>query len=575
MRVTITALSSQYIHMPLAPFCLKQAITESLPEAEVTLCDVNINDTQEDLLRRVMQTEMDVLCVCLYIWNRSVAGRLIRTVRAVRPEVFICVGGPEATFSVDETLSEMPVDVLIRGAGENALPQVLSCWQQHALDRLSEIEGVSFRRDGQVHRSGLAASPAPRADLYDQTWQTALNGRMAYVETSRGCPFSCAFCLSGRREKVQFMPQEEALALLIRIGKSGAKTVKLIDRTFNCDRARTKYLLRGLMKASADGEIPEVCYHFEVAADLFDDETLDLLAQAPEGLFQMEAGLQSFHPETLDACDRHTNMALLTDRIRRILAPQNVHLHIDLIAGLPQEDFEEFGRSFDQAFALHPHQLQLGFLKLIHGSRLRESDWGQRYAPDPPYEILSTPWMTYAELCRLHACAEAVERIHNSGRFVLTEDVLLSSSGLRPFELYLHLGEKMASRVGRWSLDALTQMLEQEGLTLGAPRDALHRAMLLDRLATDNTGYIPPFLQEDETLLRRQSRLWKDAHPEARRARFALLPGGVLACAMWEKTHPMTGRGDVLENCLSLAPSTKTPPENEKSAIQNRKNDVK
>lgn len=548
MRVTITALSSQYIHMPLAPFCLKKAINESLPDSTVTLCDLNINDTQEELLRRVMMTEMDVLCVCMYIWNRTVAARLIRSVKAVRPEVLVCVGGPEATHSVEETFAEMPVDVLIRGAGEEALPAVLTCYQQGRLAAADAFPGVCLRQGDTHTDASIAPSPAPRADLYDDTWQQHLNGRMAYVETSRGCPFSCAFCLSGRREKVQFMPQEEALALLLRLGKSGAETIKLIDRTFNCHRARTLYLLRGLIDAKQRGEISNVCYHFEVAADLFDDETLDVLASAPEGLFQMEAGLQSFHPETLDACDRHTDMALLTDRIERILRPQNVHLHIDLIAGLPEEDFEEFGRSFDRAFALHPHQLQLGFLKLIHGSRLRESDWGQRFSPDPPYEVLSTPWMSYGDLCRLHACAEAVERIHNSGRFVLTEEVLLRASGLRPYELYLLLGEKMAQRLGRWSLDALSQMIEQQGLLLGATREELHRAMILDRLATDNTGYIPPFLQEEAERFRRTSRWWRDTqgtHPDTRRARLALLPDGQLAVATWHTPHPMSGRGDV------------------------------
>ena len=547
LRLTLTGLASQYIHMPLAPFCLKKAVEDAALPVDVTICDLNINDTQEDLLARVMATEPDMLGISLYIWNRDCAGKLIRRVKALRPEMIVIVGGPEATFSVDETFREMPVDYLLRGAGEESLPALLQLIAEGGDP--ADVPGCCFPTANGLHTSIPAPAPAPRSDLYDETWHTALNGRMAYVETSRGCPFQCAFCLSGNKEApdartVQFMPVDEALALLIRIGNSGCDTVKLIDRTFNCHKARTMALLRGLIDAKARGDIGEVCYHFEVAADLFDDEALALLAMAPAGLFQMEAGLQSFHGATLDACDRHTDMDKLADRIRRILTPGNIHLHIDLIAGLPEEDFVTFGQSFDHAFALQPHQLQLGFLKFIHGSRLRMDKWGARFAPDPPYEVLSTPWMTYAELRRLHDAAEAVERIHNSGRFTLAEKLALKT-GIRPFELYLLLGEKMAARQGRWSLDNLTRLVYDTFLGLGVDVSALRDAMILDRLATDNTGFLPPFLQSDPTTLKAAARAYREAHPDVRHPRVALLADDSAAVAVWAKKHPVTERGEV------------------------------
>ena len=547
LRLTLTGLASQYIHMPLAPFCLKKAVDERCPDVATTICDLNINDTQEDLLHRVMATAPDVLGISLYIWNRECAARLIRRVKALRPEVVVIVGGPEATFSVDETFREMPIDYLLRGAGEESLPALLKVIM-HGGDP-AEVPGACFRTTDGLHTSLPAPAPAPRSDLYDDTWHTALNGRMAYVETSRGCPFQCAFCLSGNKEapdarQVAFMPVDEALELLIRIGNSGCDTVKLIDRTFNCHKTRTMALIRGLIQAKAEGRIGEVCYHFEVAADLFDDEALALLATAPAGLFQMEAGLQSFHGATLDACNRHTDMAKLVDRIRRLLAPGNIHLHIDLIAGLPEEDFVTFGQSFDRAFALQPHQLQLGFLKFIHGSKLRMEQWGARFAPDPPYEVLSTPWITYAELRRLHDAAEAVERIHNSGRFVLAEQLALNT-GIRPFELYLLLGERMAARQGRWSLDNLTRLVYDVFLSLGAEESALRDAMILDRLATDNTGYLPPFLQGDPSTVKAAARAYREAHPDVRHPRIAMLSEGSAAVATWTKKHPVTQRGKV------------------------------
>lgn len=549
LRLTLTALASQYIHMPLAPFCLKKAVTDALPDVSVTICDLNINDTQEDLLHRVMATAPDVLGVSLYIWNRACAAQLIRRVKALRPEITVIVGGPEATFSVADTFREMPTDYLLRGAGEESLPALLRILQTGG--DAASVPGICFRTENGLHTSLPAPAPAPRSDLYDDDWHDALNGRMAYVETSRGCPFQCAFCLSGNKEApdartVQFMPTEEALALLIRLGGSdaGHTTVKLIDRTFNCHKERTMALIGGLIEAKRLGKLGDVCYHFEVAADLFDDEALALLGTAPAGLFQMEAGLQSFHGATLDACDRHTDMDKLTDRIRRILAPGNIHLHIDLIAGLPEEDFVTFGQSFDRAFALSPHQLQLGFLKFIPGSKLRRTDWGARFAPDPPYEVLSTPWITYAELRRLHDAAEAVERIHNSGRFLLAENLALAS-GIRPFDLYLLLGENMAARPGRWSLDSLTRMVYDVFRELGVAENALRHAMIVDRLATDNTGYLPPFLQGDPAAVKAAARAYRENHPEVRHPRVAVLPEGSAAVAVWTEKHPVTQRGEV------------------------------
>ena len=212
---------------------------------------------------------------------------------------------------------------------------------------------------------------------------------------------------------------------------------------------------------------------------------------------------------------------------------------------MPEEDFTTFGQSFDLAFGLHPHQLQLGFLKFIHGSKLRIDKWGAHFAPDPPYEVLSTPWISYAELRRLHDAAEAVERIHNSGRFTLAEKLVLETTGMRPFDLYLQLGEKMAARQGRWSLDNLTRLVYDTFLSLGAEASALGNAMILDRLATDNTGYLPPFLQGDAAALKSAARAYREAHPEHKHPRVALLSDGTAAVAVWTKKHPVTQRGEV------------------------------
>ena len=542
MRVTICSLSSQYIHMPLAPLCLKKAAEEACDFAQVRIVDANINDVKETLLRRLMADEPDVIALSMYIWNREMTRLMVRRIKALRPETVVIVGGPEATWDVAGVFADMPCDYLLRGAGEESFPQLLRVIAENGDP--AQVPSACFRTGEGLRVGEVAVAPAPRDDLYDEAWQTLRAGRMIYAETSRGCPFACAFCLSGQRERVQFMPEDKALAMLIRLGNQDVDTVKLIDRTFNCNAKRTRYLLGGLIDARREGRIGEVCYHLEVAADLFDEETLSLLATAPAGLFQMEAGLQSFHEATLDSCHRHTDMAKLEKNLRALLGMGNIHLHIDLIAGLPEEDFVTFGQSFDKAWALQPHQLQLGFLKVIHGSDLRARDWGVRFSPDPPYEVLSTPWMTYAELCRLQDCAEAVEKIANSGRFRDALALALETTGMRPFELFLLLGEKMSGR--RHSLDGLTKLVWETMLSLGVGENVLRDALVIDRLATDNTGYLPPFLAGDQAALKAVSRAHREAHPENKRARMALSADGkTLFVAGWTKKHPVTERGRV------------------------------
>ena len=277
MRVTLAGLSSQYIHVTLAPWCLRHAARKAGRPEKIALCELNVNEPAEQLMRRLMDTQPELLGFSVYIWNRSLTGTLIRRIKAAFPSLPILVGGPEVTWSPEETFREMPCDFLLRGAGEESFPLLLSALQGEI--PLEQVPSLCRRASDGVYISPeVAPAPPPDPGVYSDEYLAALKGRMAYVETSRGCPFSCAFCLSGQRDRVLFLPKEEALALLLRVGKSGVSIVKLIDRTFNCDRKRTAYLLSGLMEARNRGELGQVCYHLEVGADLFDPELLALLA---------------------------------------------------------------------------------------------------------------------------------------------------------------------------------------------------------------------------------------------------------------------------------------------------------
>ncbi|MBQ8161550.1 MAG: DUF4080 domain-containing protein [Clostridia bacterium] len=539
-RVLISCLSSQYIHVPLAPLCLKAALEEACPSVQISIAEANINEPFDAVLDRLAGEAPDLIALCVYIWNRRETARLVRSLKALMPRVPIVVGGPEVTHDVEAVFRDMPIDYLIRGAGEVPFPSLVSALME---DRKTEIPGVCLKNtDGSIRMATPALPPPPSPDLYTQEDFSRLGSRMIYAETSRGCPFSCAFCLSGRNEPVQQMSSEEALSYLIRLGSSsGAGTVKLVDRTFNFHDRRTREILQGLIHARVKGQIPDVCYHMEVAADLFSKEALELLATAPRGLFQMEAGLQSFHAKTLDACNRHTDMERLEHNLRTILEPGNIHLHIDLIAGLPEEDFETFGVSFDRAFHIHPHQLQLGTLKLIPGSALRERDWGQIFQPDPPYEVLSTPWISYPELARLRQAAEVVEKVWNSGRFRESISCIVDS-GTRSFDLFLSLGHVLGTQSLKPARYA--EAIYKEAMQRGIPDALIRTHLILDWLSFDNTGTLPPFLRPDRIPPERL-KSWKTAHPGAPRPRVALLPSGRIALAVWEKVDPVTLRGKV------------------------------
>ena len=290
----------------------------------------------------------------------------------------------------------------------------------------------------------------------------ALDGRIAYLETSRGCPYACAFCLSGRGETLRHAPMERAQQEILQLAQSGAQTIKLVDRTFNADRSRARALLAFMAEEYGKGIPKDVCFHFEIAGDLLDEATLALVNATPRGLFQFEIGLQSMHESTLRRVRRYTDMEHLKKQVRTLIAGGRAHVHLDLIAGLPGETLADFARGFDAAYALRPHALQLGFLKLIHGSAMREQpeQYPCTFDPAPPYQVQSTSAMSEKDFAVL-TTADARWTSCNSGRFVRTLRFLTGDAGCAPFELFLMLGQAISdaekqARKGSLPLDELT-----------------------------------------------------------------------------------------------------------------------
>lgn len=506
LLAAICAINSQYIHSSLAPWYLAAAAKAYCQQpVDVMVLEHTINQTDDAIVEAVAACPATVIGFSCYIWNITTIRRLLPRLAERRPEVVWLLGGPEVSFHPEEVLRGLPmVTFLQAGEGERPFARLLDCLAAGYTDgELSAIPGLCFRTStgGIVTQPPFRTTeepPSPYTDAYFE----ALHGRIAYLETSRGCPFSCAFCLSGRQDQVRFFSLERAKTDILRLANAGCQTVKLVDRTFNCHKKRCYELLSFMIAQYGTGIPPGVCFHVEVAADLFDDRTLTLLETAPPGLIQIEAGLQSFQPDTLQAVTRKTDVEAICRVITRLLRMQNMHVHIDLIAGLPYEGWDGFSESFDKAYALQPHMLQLGFLKLLYGSRLRAEavEYGYKYHTDPPYELISSRWITEQELEHLHASEDALERLYNSGRFRLTLSYLLKQTGWRPFDLFTWFGEYAAQAgTSGMSLDAYTALvLEWFSAAPGVDPLRLRDMLVCDHLRSHQGGLLPPCLRRED-----------------------------------------------------------------------------
>ena len=499
MNALICMLHSKYIHSALAPWYLLAGIKKfGDPALKAEVVEGTVNMDIEAAAERIISQNPQAVGFCCYIWNISFIKKLLPVMKKALPDAVIILGGPEVSYNAGEVLKTMPhVDYVISGEGEKPFALLLNalCSGNDA----GEIPGVCYQSGGVVS----VQQPYDTADIppdpYCEDYFKALDGRIAYLETSRGCPFQCAFCLSGADTCVRFFPIERAKSHLVLLANSGTQTIKLVDRTFNADRRRARELFSFIIEKHGT-LIPEgVCFHFEIGGDLLDDDTLALLKSAPPGLIQFEIGLQSFHAETLEALNRKTNIDRLKRNIKQLLSFGNIHIHVDLIAGLPYEDLRLFADSFNTAYALGPHMLQLGFLKLLHGSEMRDypEKYPCRYAGEPPYTVTSTRWLTSDELDLLSDTEEVLDRLYNSGRFKRTLVYVLQQSLKTPFELYRDAGVVLAGELRNGiSLDGLTGlMLDYFSTFKSVDKMVLRDSMVCDRLATNASGKLPASLR--------------------------------------------------------------------------------
>ncbi|HEX3025775.1 MAG TPA: DUF4080 domain-containing protein [Clostridia bacterium] len=437
MKVVLAALNSKYIHMSLAPWYLKSYSGRD----SIRVMEFTVNQDAGDILRDIYREKPDVLGFSCYIFNIQTVEQILEDIKKVMPEIKIILGGPEVSFDPRDVLTRCKaVDYVICSAGEIPFKKLLD--ELESGREPEKIGGVALRAgngilcnppDVPLSRS-LAAIPSP----YTDEMLAQAKGKILYFETSRGCPFHCSYCLSSESGGVRYFPMERVRRDLKTIALSEVRQVKFVDRTFNCNSSRAKEIFRYLIDLSQSlGENHFKNYHFEAAADLFDDEMIELLSHAPEGLFQFEIGIQSFNEPTLDACGRKTDLSVCANYISRLLEAGNIHIHLDLIAGLPLEDLPTFAHSFNSVYALRPHCIQLGFLKLLKGSGMRRD--ARRHSIDysarPPYEVLQTASMSFDDLIFLKSIDFCVDRLYNSEKFSQSLKFLISRSE-SPFRLF-------------------------------------------------------------------------------------------------------------------------------------------
>lgn len=418
MNVVLSTLNSKFIHSSLALRYLK-AYGEAHGQA-YDIVEYTINMPVLHILSDITEHDIDILGFACYIWNIEMTLHVVDMVKAVRPDIKIVLGGPEVSFTADELLTRCPnIDYIVQGEGEEAFHALVTALHlgNDGLDPV--IPGVRGRRDGSILGSTEAVEVRDLSTIpfpYTEEDMEDLEHKIIYYESSRGCPFSCQYCLSGNKNTVRFFPQERTLKELQWFIDHGVKQVKFVDRTFNC----APHHHRPLMEFMRDSDT-DMNFHLEMEPELMTEWETNILCETPPGRIQIEVGVQSTHKKTLDAINRYNDWPYIQKSIRPIIQAGRTHVHMDLIVGLPHEDFNRFGQSFNDLFSLQPHALQIGFLKLLKGSgvrRMRE----YKYVADPlaPYEVLSTHVLPYDDVRFLKYFEDVFERFYNSERFRTT-----------------------------------------------------------------------------------------------------------------------------------------------------------
>ena len=442
MKIVISCLNSKFVHASLSPWCLLAGVREfANGKYEACVLESTINGDMLSFAQKITDEKPRIVAFSCYIWNITKTLEVCRIIKQTH-DCKIVLGGPEVAYRQSDVLRKYDfIDFVLSGEGEWTFPKLLD----NINGDLSLVSGLTYRQNDEIitipEKEYSETPPSPYCDEFFNS----LGGRITYIETARGCPYRCAFCLSGRCSFLRFFDLERVKRDILKLAVSGTQTVKFVDRTFNANVSRANEILT-FIKENYGKEIPEgVCFHFEIAGDILKESTLEILASMPVGAVQLEIGMQSFNEDVLKAINRKTDTKKLKENIKKLVSFNNMHIHIDLIAGLTGENLESFRNSFNTGYYLKAHMLQFGFLKLLYGADMRENSekYPCTFSDEPPYEITSNPWLSADEIKLLKKTEDALDRLYNSGRFLYTLDYLTDEIGISPFDIFCEFGNKV------------------------------------------------------------------------------------------------------------------------------------
>jgi len=511
MKTVLVGINSKYIHTCLAIWYLKASIfkNEKLNNAcnDIISREFTINDNKDSILSEIYKEKPDVLTFSSYIWNIEIILILSKEIKKLLPHCNIILGGPEVSYDAHLVLEEnCAIDFVLCGEGEENFPILYASLLNHSED-YKQLSGIAYRTENSiVYKEGfsLVQNLDEIESPYTPELMKSVTNRIVYYESSRGCPFSCSYCISSTFNGVRFFSFDRVKSDLNTLLTYKPKLIKFVDRTFNCNKQRAKEIFKYIISLDCN-----TLFHFEAAADLFDDELLELLSHARKGLIQLEIGIQTTNANALEEIDRVTDLDKLSKNVINILKTGNIHVHVDLIAGLPLEDLESFKKSFDSVYGMRPHKLQLGFLKLLKGSKVRNeaSKHGFTYRNYAPYEVLSNNYVSYDDILLLKDLEEVLERYFNSARFDNSLEFIESNLFSHSFELYYKLS--VFCREGgyldrpisyRENISILYKFFENIK-TYEKDLEVFRQKMIFDFLSSDSSCAIPECLKREGDLL--------------------------------------------------------------------------
>ena len=520
MKIMLAAFNAKYIHSNLAVYDLKAYAQKYA--SNVILKEYTINQQKDDILRDIYLEQPDVVCVSCYIWNITFVKELMRDLAKILPGVSFWAGGPEVSFDAPQFLKEnQEFTGVMAGEGEETFLELAGHYIEQKPEELKEITGICYRDAEGIHHNGwrhildLSSIPFIYENLED------FKNRIIYYESSRGCPFSCSYCLSSIDKKLRFRDTELVKKELQFFLDHKVPQVKFVDRTFNCKHDHAMEIWKYIKEH--DNGITN--FHFEISADLLREEELQVMEGMRPGLIQLEIGVQSTNPQTIKAIHRTMDFQELTRIVNRIHSFGNIHQHLDLIAGLPYEDYDSFRKSFNDVYALKPEQLQLGFLKVLKGSHMQEmcGEYGIVHKEQEPYEVLFTRWVDYGDVLKLKTVENMVEVYYNSGQFKKTleyaerffEDAFSIYERLGQFYVEKGYGDVSHSRMRRYEI-----FLEFLETIPGISREEAADRMVMDLYLRENLKSRPGFASDQKAYekpvwdFRKKENVAKNAHVE-------------------------------------------------------------